>query len=83
MVGLALICLPVFLFDRQTPSVWLIAPVLGAVLVLTVGGAGTTAARVLSWQPIVLVGLISYSAYLWHQPLFAFARIRLPSTRRR
>lgn len=37
----------------------------------------TLVARILSTKIFVGIGLISYSAYLWHQPLFAFTRIRL------
>jgi hypothetical protein len=45
--------------------------------VLLFAGPGTIAGRVLGWRPLVGIGLISYSAYLWHQPLFAFARLRM------
>jgi hypothetical protein len=59
------------------PGFYALLPVGGALLVLLYGGESTLVARVLSRRPLVGLGLISYSAYLWHQPLFAFARLRL------
>jgi len=76
--GLTLIVFSIFFYDESTPfpSLYALAPVGGAALILMYGTSGTWVARLLSLPPFVGIGLISYSAYLWHQPLFAFARIR-------
>lgn len=76
--GLALIVFAIFYYDEATPfpSVYALAPVLGTALIIVFGGTTTWAAKLLSMRGFVGIGLISYSAYLWHQPLFAFARIR-------
>lgn len=79
-LGLGLILFSIFFYDKSTPfpSLYALVPVLGVVLILLFGGSETLPARwVLSTRICVGIGLISYSAYLWHQPLFAFARIRL------
>lgn len=55
---------------------WLAAfPVLATAVLLHVGGqGGSLVHRALQCSPIVYVGLISYSLYLWHWPLLTFVR---------
>ncbi len=76
LLGLVMIAAGIILFDENTltPGLPLLLPTLGTVLIILFAKEGTIPARLLSFQPIVLIGLISYSAYLWHQPLLAFAK---------
>ncbi len=78
LLGLTLVVAPIILFDASTPfpSLYTLMPVLGVALIILFGGPSTPATTILSMRPFVWIGLVSYSAYLWHQPLFAFARIR-------
>jgi peptidoglycan/LPS O-acetylase OafA/YrhL len=48
-------------------------PAVGALLVLA--SAGSRANRILEVRPLVAVGLISYSLYLWHWPLLSYAEV--------
>ncbi len=77
-VGLAMVIGAMVIFDAETraPSLLTLVPVLGTCLILLFARCDTWTGRILSAPPFVGVGLISYSAYLWHQPLFAFARQR-------
>ena len=78
VIGLAAIVFSIFAFDENTPfpSAYALVPVVGTALIIVFGRQGTWVAKLLSMRAFVAVGLISYSAYLWHQPLFAFARLR-------
>lgn len=76
LAGLAMITAAMWAFDARTPHPGLptLLPVIGTALVILFAGPANLAGRLLGSRPLVWVGLISYGAYLWHQPLFAFAR---------
>ncbi|RMR09577.1 Acyltransferase 3 [Pseudomonas syringae pv. helianthi] len=78
LLGVLLIGYAVACFDSSTPFPGLnaLVPVLGAALIIVFATGKTWVGKALGSQAAVLIGMISYSAYLWHQPVFAFARQR-------
>jgi len=77
-LGLLLILTSIFTFDEKTffTGLYGLMPIMGTALVILFASERTLAGAILANKLVVGVGLISYSAYLWHHPLFAFARIR-------
>lgn len=77
VIGLTLIFTSVFIFDKNSPmpGYYSLAPTIGAGLIIMFSNSNTIVGRFLGNRLLVGVGLLSYSAYLWHQPLFAFIRI--------
>lgn len=80
LIGVALIAFAVFAYNTETPFPgWTaIPPCLGAALLIYTGSSGTSViGATLSSAPLVGVGLISYSFYLWHWPLRVFSQYAL------
>ena len=81
IVGLAFIFGSIVSYTEATPFPGLAAllPVLGSGLVIHSGRGGGTylAQKTLTSRPLVFVGLISYSLYLWHWPIVAFTKYLL------
>ena len=75
--GLALILVPVALYHKTTafPGLASMPPVFGTALIVCFGNPNTVVGAALQRATLVGVGLVSYSLYLWHQPLLAYYRI--------
>ena len=76
ILGLMLIIISVFAFNVQTPfpGFYALIPTIGAALIIIFATTGTVVGQLLGVSILLRIGLVSYSAYLWHQPVFAFAR---------
>lgn len=76
LIGLFLIIFSVMALDSidSLPIPAMILPILGSVLIILYANITTFVGKVLSNKIIVNIGLISYSAYLFHQPIFVFSR---------
>lgn len=75
-LGLAMILYAIFFFTGSTPAAgrYTLIPTIGTALIILFTRTDGMLGRVLSNQILVAIGLISYSTYLWHQPILAFSR---------
>jgi peptidoglycan/LPS O-acetylase OafA/YrhL len=76
--ALALVLGCLFTYKESTPFPGLAAvpPTVAAALLIAVGHRGRTAmTSFLYWRPVVFIGAISYSLYLWHWPVIVFLRL--------
>ena len=77
ILGLYLIINSLLIFDDDMfhPSYVSLIPILGVCLVIWFSNKDVLITNILSTKILVGIGLISYSLYLWHYPVFAFSRI--------
>lgn len=77
MLGIGLILFSIFFIrsDMVFPGWVALIPCLGAALVIHSDGSSWIARKVLMYRPVVFVGLLSYSLYLWHWPVLAALRV--------
>ena len=84
-LGLFLIIFSIFSFDSNSPmpSYYSLPIIVGTTLIILFCNNQTITYKMLSMKPFIFAGLISYSLYLWHQPILAlhkYMSLNEPST---
>ena len=76
-LGLLLIGHSILFFNDEMfhPSFYTLSPIIGVCLIIWFSNKNELITKALSTKLFVGIGLISYSLYLWHYPIFSFLRI--------
>ena len=76
-IGLFLIGHSILFFKDEMfhPSFYTLSPIIGVCLIIWFSDKDELITKILSSKLFVGTGLISYSLYLWHYVIFAFARV--------
>ena len=76
-IGLFLIGHSILFFNDKMfhPSFYTLTPIIGVCLIIWFSHKDELITKILSSKLFVGIGLISYSIYLWHYPIYAFSRI--------
>ena len=76
-IGLLLIGYYILFFNDEMfhPSFYTLSPIIGVCLIIWFSHKDELITKILSTKLFVGIGLISYSLYLWHYPIFAFSRM--------
>jgi peptidoglycan/LPS O-acetylase OafA/YrhL len=76
-IGLLLIVYSILFFNDKMyhPSFYTLTPIIGVCLIIWFSNKNEIVTKILSTNFFIGIGLISYSLYLWHYPIFAFDKI--------
>lgn len=75
IIGLLGILFSIVFFDQyhDLPGLMSMIPIIGTLLIIRYSsGESTIVSKFLSIRVFTLIGLISYSLYIWHQPIISF-----------
>tara|TARA_B100001175_G_C19493816_1_gene634135 strand:- start:94 stop:1866 length:1773 start_codon:yes stop_codon:yes gene_type:complete len=77
LLGIIMIFISIFIFDDSTPfpGIYSLIPTIGTCLIILFAVKDTFVNNFLSKKIFIQIGLVSYSAYLFHQSIFSYMRI--------